>query len=151
MRLVKLLFVSLILVAISVNLSAQGKRDHHDWDKFRAEKVSFLTSKLELTPEEAQKFWPVYNLFEKGRSEAHRSRRDIEKQFREENGNLSDKEIIKLIDKMVGISQSEADLMKKYNKELQEVLPPRKVLILYNMESEFRMFMLKKYRPKESQ
>ena len=145
MRLIKVLFTTLLLIAISINISAQ-RRERHDWDKFRAEKISFLTENLELTPEEAQQFWPVYNLFEKERVELFETKRTIEKQFRDNSASFSDKEIIKLIDKMVAISQLEADLMKKYNNELLEVLPPQKVLILFNMEHEFRMHMLNKYR-----
>ena len=40
---------------------------HHegDWqEKMRAERVAFLTTAMELTPAEAEKFWPVYNSME---------------------------------------------------------------------------------------
>ena len=33
-------------------------------EEIESMKVAFLTKKLELTPEEAQKFWPVYNQFQ---------------------------------------------------------------------------------------
>ncbi len=33
-------------------------------DKFRADKVAFLTTRMDLTPAEAEKFWPVYNEFD---------------------------------------------------------------------------------------
>ncbi len=147
MKFLKTFFTTLLLLTfLIVNVNAQGRRGKQDWDKFRAEKISFLTEKLELTPEEAQKFWPVYNLFEKERGELFGQKREIEKKFRDDDISLSDKEIIKLIDKMVAMSQAETDLMKKYNKELLEVIPPQKVLILFNMEHEFRMHMLNKYR-----
>ena len=40
-----------------------------DGDKTRAEKIealkiAFITQKLQLTTDEAQKFWPVYNQYE---------------------------------------------------------------------------------------
>ncbi len=149
MKLVRFLMVCLLIFTFTTNttnIDAQNRRNRFDWDKFRAEKVSFLTDKMELTPEEAQKFWPIYNQFEKEKSENHKARRNIERQFKEENGNLSDKEITELLDQMVATFQADTELFKKYNKELLKVLPPRKVLILYNMEGEFRMHMLKKYR-----
>ena len=33
-------------------------------DRIRALKVAFITDKLKLTPEESEKFWPVYNQYE---------------------------------------------------------------------------------------
>ena len=34
-------------------------------EKMEAMRVGFITQKLDLTSEEAQKFWPVYNEFQK--------------------------------------------------------------------------------------
>src|SRR5574344_1415527 len=31
------------------------------WNEIMSQKVAFVTQKLQLTPEEAEKFWPVYN------------------------------------------------------------------------------------------
>ena len=40
----------------------QRKQEHRE--KIRAHKIGFLTEKLDLSPEEAQKFWPLYNELE---------------------------------------------------------------------------------------
>ena len=86
MKFLKTFFTTLLLLTfLIVNVNAQGRRGKQDWDKFRAEKISFLTEKLELTPEEAQKFWPVYNLFEKERGELFGQKREIEKKFRNDD------------------------------------------------------------------
>src|SRR5660397_153109 len=59
-------------------VSAQNESHEDRREKYRSEKISFLTSNLELTPVEAEKFWPVYNQMEKERWEAQRARRDLE-------------------------------------------------------------------------
>ena len=47
---------------ISATASAQPNIPEDNWKKrMMSEKVAFFTVELDLTPEEAQKFWPVYN------------------------------------------------------------------------------------------
>ena len=54
---------TLVIIALifSVTLFAQrpGK------EKIKAFKTAFITEKLDLSQTEAQKFWPIYNEFEK--------------------------------------------------------------------------------------
>ena len=63
----KLIFISFITFFSFVVLSAQEKHGPGPeiFEKIKAEKISFFTSKLDLTPAEAQAFWPVYNEYEK--------------------------------------------------------------------------------------
>jgi len=55
------LYVVLLVLASSLTF-AQGNQEKRE--KVKALKVAFLTEKLALTSEEAQKFWPIYNAFE---------------------------------------------------------------------------------------
>ena len=43
----------------NVAFAQPNKREQRE-----AQKIAFITKLLALTPEEAQKFWPVYNQFE---------------------------------------------------------------------------------------
>jgi hypothetical protein len=128
-------------------VNAQNKDSHEArMEKYRAEKVSFLTTKLDLTPAEAEKFWPIYNQMDKERWESQKCRRDLENKVSEAEESLSDNEIIKLTREYSGSLQKEGSLMTSYNEKLLKVLPPKKVLKLYKAENEFRMNMIRKYR-----
>lgn len=134
---------------LSNNVFAQKKGDHSErWEKYKAEKIAFLTSNLDLTPKEAQKFWPVYNQMEKERSEAQMNRRELEQKVRDAAETLSDKEIIALTREFASNMEEEGALTAKYNEEYLKILPPKKVLQLYKAEGEFRMHMFNKYRNK---
>lgn len=122
----------------------EGRQDR--WEKYRAEKVAFLTNKLDLTPEEAQKFWPVYNQLEKAKMEAQQARHELEKKVRDAEENMSEKEIIKLTRTFTETLGNECELDAKYNEDFLKILPPAKVLKLYKAEGEFRMYMFRKYR-----
>lgn len=123
------------------------KDPHQDRrEKYRSEKVEFITSNLELTPTEAEKFWPVYNQLDKERWEAQKVRRELEVKVRDAETSIQEKEVIALTRKYAGSLQKEADMLVKYNEKFLKILPPQKVLKLYQAENEFRMHMISKYR-----
>ncbi len=144
-----LLFVFFSFVAASVNAQEESREERRE--KYRAEKIAFITGKLELTPSEAQKFWPVYNEMENKKWEIQKNRRELETKVRDTDKTLSDKEVIKLTRDFASNLQKESDLYAKYNEEFLKVLPPQKVLKLYNAEGEFRMHMIKKYRDRHKE
>ncbi len=143
----RIIFLFSIILLFSGQVLLAQDDDHKErWEKIRSEKVSFITDKLELTPTEAQKFWPVYNELEDKRWEAQKCRRDLEVKVKEAEESLSDKDVIELTRDYAGNMQKEGTLMVKYNEEFLKILSPQKVLKLYKAENEFRMYMIKKYR-----
>jgi hypothetical protein len=147
----KKIFLFTVLLAFGAATFAQPKDKNHEerWEKFRSEKVAFLTSNLELSPTEAQKFWPVYNQLEKERWEAQKFRREMEERVVEAEETMSDHKIKQLTREFAGSLQKEADLLVNYNDKFLEILPPGKVLRLYKAENEFRMYMIKKFRDRK--
>ncbi len=139
-----LLFAFFAFIAVSINAQEESREERRE--KYRAEKIAFITDKLELTPSEAQKFWPIYNEMENKKWEIQKNRRELESKVRDGEEKLSDREVIKLTRDFSSNLQQESDLYAKYNEEFLKVLPPQKVLKLYNAEGEFRMHMIKKYR-----
>ena len=121
------------------------QNDTQQFDRFRSEKVSFLTDKLQLTPDEAQKFWPLYNELERKRLEAQIHRRELEHKVQFSAAPLSRNEVIELTRNFSSSMQKEAELGVKYNEEFLKIIPPEKVLLLYKSENEFRMYLLRKY------
>lgn len=145
-----ILFLGLIITA-SGYLSAQPEMKlDDDWmQKIRAEKIAFLTTKLSLTPEEAQNFWPVYNEFEEKRFAIHMERRHMEHKEMNEASNLKDAELKIISDNFVNLFQREADLMKEYNTKFFKVLPAKKVVMFYDVENDFRSHLLQEFRKKK--
>lgn len=144
----KIIFIVLagIFVFSTQQINAQNESREARMEKFRTEKIAFLTTKLELTTTEAEKFWPIYNQLEKERWEAQKSRRQLEDKVREAEESLSEHEITKLTRDFAGSMQKEGTLMASYNEKFLKVLPPKKVLKLYKAENEFRMSMIRRYR-----
>ena len=149
-QLIFLISLSIFLI-IQTNVSGQKSENNKErWEKYKSEKVAFLTTNLDLTPAEAQKFWPVYNQMDKEKSDVQRKRRELEHQVRDAAETLSDKEIVLLTREYASNMEKEGALNKKYNEEFLKILPPKKVLKLYKAEGEFRMYMFRKYRERRN-
>lgn len=142
------IFILLTGFLLFIFSPAIGQEQSHEarWEKMKAEKVAFLTTKLALTSAEAEKFWPIYNEMEKQRWDAQRARRELENKVSEAEESLSENEVIKLTRDFAGSMAKEGALMSGYNEKLLKVIPAKKVLKLYKAENEFRMNMIRKYR-----
>ncbi|MBK8353862.1 MAG: hypothetical protein IPL13_00425 [Saprospiraceae bacterium] len=61
----KLKFIAIMLFAFVYSLTGvqaqQGNKKGQIGDRIQAQMVAYLTSELSLTPQEAEKFWPLYN------------------------------------------------------------------------------------------
>jgi len=58
-----LLIVSMFVWSAGVVFAQEGEQQR-DGGKLKAYQIAFLTKKLDLSPEEAQRFWPVFNKYE---------------------------------------------------------------------------------------
>ena len=120
----------------------QNHRMDKKREKIEVQKIAFITKQLDLTPEEAQKFWPVYNQFSDARKQLH----EQHKENRKDIDNLSDSEIEKLIDNHIILDQKELDLKKKYHAEFKKVLSNKKIAKLYHAEMMFKAELLKRLK-----
>ena len=137
----------LILLMVSSHFHAQHKPDR---DKIKSLKVAFITERLNLTPKEAQTFWPVYNEYEEKR-EAMRRREHTE--IREKikiSENLSEKEASELIKRYIKFEEEEEELDKNFIESMGKVIPAKKTLLLLRSEYEFKKQLLQQYRNKRA-
>ncbi len=128
-----------------------GKPDEQqrkkDFERIRSEKIAFITSELDLTPEEAQVFWPVYNQCSNEMQEAHKKAMSIFGEIRGKKGDeLSEKELEKKLDAYVQASKASSQVMADWYPKFKEVLPVRKVAKLYEAEEAFQMRMIHNLR-----
>ncbi|MBQ4914810.1 hypothetical protein J8L85_10210 [Maribacter sp. MMG018] len=136
----KLLSLALLLLTVSSYSQDKSK------ERIRTLKVAFITERLDLTPEEAQEFWPVYNGHEEKR-EALRKKKWIELRSKfKDAGALSEKEAQNLLDKYIKIEEEEEELDKVYLKEVSKVISAKKTLILMRSEDDFKRQLIKQYR-----
>lgn len=140
------ILILLALFCLSVNSQERRGGNPEIFEKIKAEKISFFTSKLNLTPSEAQAFWPVYNEFERKRFDIQREIHMFERIPEDEFAKLSESEIEKMTTDYINSFEKEAQLLKEYNKQFLKILPKKKVLLMYRTENEFRSYLIREFR-----
>ena len=126
---------------LSFPVAAQDHRERYE--QIEAIKVAFITSKLDLNTEEAQKFWPVYNNYQKELMELMKKRREDRQKT---NIDPNDK-----INADLAYESRMLDLKKKYKKLYLKAIPPEKILLLYQAEREFREHLIKQLRHRRTE
>jgi len=117
-----ILFLGLGLTLHSFAQEGDQQGDQKDGTKLEALKIAYLTKKLDLTTEEAQRFWPVYNKYIE-------EIRGVKREQKQKNLSELDAE-----DKMLNIR-------KKYNSEFSRALTPEKANNFFRSEKEFGNFI----------
>jgi hypothetical protein len=136
----KRVVILLILMALLpvCRISAQNP----NMEKLNAYKIAFFTRRLNLTPQEAEKFWPVYNEFQNKRNQIQIERQAINRNINQNELNMSEKEMIDAGDKIIALQVQEAALAQDYHKKFREILSPVKVIRLYQAENQYRQQLL---------
>ena len=114
-------------------------------ERIEAVKVAFITERLQLTPQEAQAFWPLYNDYQEKvkalRKQARAERDDLD--------GMNDADIEKLIytrlDAEARINTMQHDMVA----QLKKVISVRKIIKLYTAEHEFKARLIEQMRGKQ--
>ena len=129
------------LVLIAFSGQAQSNRGGERGEKIEAARTAFLTDKMKLTTEQAQKFWPLYNEYDAKRKELRRQSRPFKGQNLEA---LSDAQIKDQMNLMFDSRQKELNLDKEYADKFQKVISVRQLAAMYKGEREFTKALLQK-------
>ena len=133
-------FIVVVLALFSLTRTAVFAHQEGDWqEKMRAERVAFLTTAMELTPAEAEKFWPVYNSME---AERRASFGKVMRAYKALSDGVAagktDKELEVLVNDYTTANKNSHSIEAKYMSQLVKVLSVSKVAKLFVAEEEFR-------------
>lgn len=138
-------FVMLFMFSSAQAQHGSGMRKFDEnKEKIKAHKVAYITDKLDLTPAEAEKFWPLYNEHE---SKVEKERKDFRQKHEFDHDqimDLSDQDAAALIDAQSSHEQQMLDLDRDFTNKLKGVLSPQKILLLIEAEHDFRVELMRK-------
>jgi len=145
----KLLLI--IVFLFSIHVFSQSKFDEKK-EQIRTLKVGFITNELSLTPDEATRFWPIYNAFDDKQFELrHQKMRAF--RDRMDDGALdkmSEKDAATLLAQMESNEDELYQIRKKFTASLKGVISPIKIIKLKKAEENFNRKLLQQYRDKGS-
>lgn len=140
----KRLLLILLIIAGATAGFAQPQKDR--FERIHAAKVSYITDRLNLSSDQAARFWPVYNQYE----DAIRSLRKsyFDKYGQGQGKNLNDAESRKYIDDNLNFQEAQLNLKRKYKDEFLKVLTPQQLAQLYQAERDFKGLLLQQLKEK---
>ena len=131
----------ILLIILSFQFGYSQQNDIRK-EKIKALKIAFISQKLALTSDEAQKFWPIYNKYD----EKIMDLKEAQMKLRIQKRVGTDEEALKKIEES---EEKEAEVMalkKKMRAELIPVISAEKVLKLEQLEQEFHRKLLEKLK-----
>lgn len=122
----KKLYMILSFVCFAAVASAQEAEPDLSEKKqqdIEALKVAFISKELELTPDEAQKFWPVFNQYSKEMKEVTKDSPDF-----------------------IETEEKVLNVRKKYQGQFTKILGPQRLNRMFGAEGRFRKLLIKAVR-----
>jgi hypothetical protein len=128
----------LLLFILSINMMQAQERRSKD-ERIQALKVAFITEELNLTPEQSQGFWPLYNELQAKLKQLKKSRikrLDIEK--------MPDSELEAILENQLKMEEDKVALHRTYTQRFKKVITIRQVIKLTQSEHRFRKELLRR-------
>lgn len=133
MKKTHLILFSLMVLGMG-NVFAQRPQSQYDKEKLESARVAFITNRLDLKPEQAEKFWPQFNQF----SEEKGNLMDqLSKINRASDGTISEGEATKMIDQKFELQQKILDSEKAFIGHIIKVISPTQAIKLSSVNREF--------------
>ena len=140
---------NIVILILFLGFGMTAQNDRHE--KIKALKTAFITEQLNLTPSEAQKFWPIYNEHEEKMGALRQiERKEVFKRIKDGLDEISDTEANQLIEKVLDVKTKELNYDKELVKNLRGVVPPKKIIILKKAEEDFKRKLLDRYKNKKN-
>jgi len=141
--------ISFLVLLFSGSLLAQSGGGHgENRERIEAMRVGYLTEQMNLTPEEAQVFWPVYNTYrdelKKVMHPEGKKQRPAHHISDEELSKMNDEEVRQMLMAEMKKQKEMVNLHEKYFLEFTKVIPVKKVALLYKAEREFQRKLMRK-------
>jgi hypothetical protein len=144
----RVFFVIIIMSIFSLTkLTAQNP----NLEKLNSYKIGFFTKMLNLTSAEAEKFWPVYNEYQKQRNLIQQEKITLIRDFNQNESSKSESQLTEMGDKLVASIVQESSLAVSFHKKLKEVLPPAKVIRFYQAENQYKIQLLNELQGRQQQ
>ena len=143
-------FILIALACLTFTISsAQDVANPEARKKIQAARIALITERLGLTPEQAEKFWPVYKEFSEKRREARRE--FVRARRSHDPRTASEEENQRLVQMGLEVKQRELNLEREYSERLLRVIDTRQLVSLKQAEDDFRQMILRRIDQQRNQ
>lgn len=133
----------ILFLLLAIALPGMAQKREKNRDEMRKEildfKLKFLAQEMELTPEQQQKFFPLYTQMENERFELYREASRAEKKVKE--ASATEEDYAAAAEMSSSAKLKEAQIEEKYNEKFKAFLSPKQMYKMKEAEEKFRKKM----------
>lgn len=135
-----LAMASWVAVAQEEVVPPQQTADPKVREKVEAARIALITNRLGLTPEQAEKFWPIYREFAQKRQEIRKEFRQVQQGVEQNKPDRQKQE--ELVKLGFQLKQNELNLEKDYSGRIMNIISAQQMLNLRKAEQDFRLLII---------
>ncbi|TRX60850.1 hypothetical protein FNH22_07350 [Fulvivirga sp. M361] len=142
----QIIAILIMTLAYLTQIQAQDKQTR---EKIQAARIALITERLGLTPEQAEKFWPLYNEFTQ-------KKKQLNQQYKIEKAKLdmetaSEKEKKALLDFGLKLKEQSLGLERSYSDRMLNIISTDQIISLRKAEGDFRQMVLQQIQKRKEQ
>ncbi|MBS0000693.1 MAG: hypothetical protein KFF73_17055 [Cyclobacteriaceae bacterium] len=139
-----------ILILSVFFISQQGFGQGNDArEKIEAARIALISERMGLTPEQAEKFWPVYNEYDQRRRELSRELQGARNEV--DMNNITEEQSQQLMNLSLNVKERQLQLEKQYARRLTNIISSQQLLSLKKAEDDFRKMILRRLEERKEQ
>lgn len=143
----QLLFLLCVVLSTSISFAQRGDDDKGDKrDKIKALMVTHISKDLDLSAQEAEKFWPVFHEANGRLEDLQHNKRKMIRDFQSKLTKLSDADAQKYISELDSMDSAIAKIEQNAKNDIIKILGPKRFLVLKNAEMTFKREMLQEFK-----
>ncbi len=131
--------ITLLFILLSTTILFAQRDDH--FERIQALKVSHISERVELTPEQAKAFWPIYDKYENERKEL---RRKHVQDYIKKNPEANRREATNMVGANIDFQEQQLALKKKFINSLKGKISDDQIDKVFIAEQEFRKMLLRR-------
>lgn len=135
-------YLTVILLFLSITAFAQRPSQQIDPEKLQAARIAFITTRIELTPEQAEKFWPIFNQYTESREVSMRQLGALNRGTSE----ISEEEAKRRIQKRFELQEKLMIDEKAFVEDVSKVLNHKQILKLNSIARDFTRHIYQRQR-----
>jgi len=137
-----LLFLCLLAAGNVWGQRNGGGREAIDPERLQTARIAYITTRISLKPEQAEKFWPVFNGFTNSRETLMRTIGEISKGAE----TIGEEEAKSKLNQKLQLQQKLVDEEKVFIAEASKILTYRQLLLLQNIARDFNRYLYDRQR-----
>jgi hypothetical protein len=103
-------------------------------EDIRAKKKKLIAANLQLTPDQATKFWPVYDQYTADLVKINDEKYAIIKQYAESWGTMTDDQAVSLINRALAVDEQVAQLRIRYVPIFNKIVPGKTTATFFQID-----------------